>query len=173
MKTAFLIIDVQNGVFGEGSALFEKHQVLENIRRISQQQRPLQTPFFYIQHEAPGIVEYQSPQWQLHGDLDVHTTDIRIRKQSPDAFFNTPLHQHLQERGIEHLLLCGYSSDFCIDRTAFSAASHGYKVTLVADAHTTHDKPHLSAAQIRAHHNFILSKHPAIALHSTAELCIA
>lgn len=173
MKTAFIIIDVQNGVFGEASALFDKHGVLENIQRISQQQRHLQTPFFYIQHEAPGIVEYQSPQWQLHGDLAVHTADTRIRKQSPDAFFNTQLHQQLQERGIEHLLLCGYSSDFCIDRTAFSAASQGYKVTVVADAHTTHDKPHLPAGQIRTHHNFILSKHPSIQVRSTADVCCA
>ncbi|MCP5325879.1 MAG: isochorismatase family protein [Oceanospirillaceae bacterium] len=171
MKTAFLIIDVQNGVFGESSALFEKNNVLENIRRISQQQRALPTLFAYVQHEAPGIVEFQSPQWQLHNTLDVQAADIYIRKQSPDAFFNTQLHQQLQERGIEHLLLCGYSSDFCIDRTAFSAASQGYKVTIVADAHTTHDKPHLSAGQIRTHHNFILSKHPSIQVRSTDDLC--
>ena len=29
-------------------------------------------------------------------------------------------------------------------------------MVLVADAHTTHDKPHMGAAQIRAHHNATL-----------------
>ena len=43
--------------------------------------------------------------------------------------------------------------------TARSAAAHGYHVVLAADAHTTHDKAHADAAQIRAHHNATL---PAI-----------
>ena len=37
-----------------------------------------------------------------------------------------------------------------------SAASHGYRVTLVNDAHTTHDRPTLGAAAIKAHLNWLL-----------------
>jgi len=43
-----------------------------------------------------------------------------------------------------------------VDTTTRSAAAHGYAVTLAADAHTTHDKAHASAAQIRTHHNATL-----------------
>lgn len=35
-------------------------------------------------------------------------------------------------------------------------ASQGLPVTLVSDAHTTHDKAHLSAKQIITHHNATL-----------------
>ena len=57
------------------------------------------------------------------------------------------------------MVLCGYATEFCVDTTARSAAAHGYHVVLAADAHTTHDKAHADAAQIRAHHNATL---PAI-----------
>ena len=44
-----------------------------------------------------------------------------------------------------------------IDTTTRPAAALGYRVTLAADAHTTHDKPHATGAQIRAHENATLS----------------
>jgi nicotinamidase-related amidase len=40
--------------------------------------------------------------------------------------------------------------------TVRRAAALGFDVTLVADAHTTHDKANASAAQIRAHENATL-----------------
>ncbi|HCM0825166.1 TPA: isochorismatase family protein, partial [Vibrio parahaemolyticus] len=44
----------------------------------------------------------------------------------------------------------------CIDTTIRRAAGLGYPVTLVSDAHTTHDKEHASGAKIRKHHNAML-----------------
>lgn len=49
-----------------------------------------------------------------------------------------------------------------VDSMTRSAAQLGYTVQLVADAHTTHDKEHLSAQQIREHHNLTLSMGPTI-----------
>jgi len=46
-----------------------------------------------------------------------------------------------------------------VDTTVRRAAGLGLAVTLAADAHTTHDKPHADGVQIRAHHNATL---PAI-----------
>jgi nicotinamidase-related amidase len=55
------------------------------------------------------------------------------------------------------------------------AAALGFAVTLVSDAHTTHDKSHASAIEIRRHHNATLtaitSFGPVIDALSTQELC--
>jgi len=56
-------------------------------------------------------------------------------------------------------VVCGYATEFCVDTTLRRAAGLGLTVTLAADAHTTHDKPHADGGQIRAHHNATL---PAI-----------
>jgi nicotinamidase-related amidase len=53
--------------------------------------------------------------------------------------------------------VAGYASEFCVDTSVRRAAALGYPVTVAADAHTTHDKPHADAAFIRAHHNLTLA----------------
>ncbi|MGO4261414.1 isochorismatase family protein [Lysobacter sp. TAB13] len=40
---------------------------------------------------------------------------------------------------------------------ALAERARAYPVTVAADAHTTHDKPHADAAFIRAHHNLTLA----------------
>ena len=169
MKTAVLVIDVQNGVFGRDRKPFESDVVVERIRKVIARAKSLENMVIYIQHEAPGIVEYGSDNWQLLPALNVDDVDIKLRKNTPDSFLNTELNKLLKAEGIDQLVICGYSSDFCIDRTAFKAADLGYKVVLVGDGHTTHDKPHLEAQKIREHHNFILSRHPAISLVTHTE----
>jgi len=54
-------------------------------------------------------------------------------------------------------VVCGYASEFCVDTTVRSAAAKGYEITLAADAHTTHDKPHATGLQIRTHENETLA----------------
>jgi nicotinamidase-related amidase len=70
-----------------------------------------------------------------------------------DAFLRTDLHAQLADRGVRHVVVCGYSSEFCVDSSVRGAASRGYAVTLAADAHTSHDKPHATGLQIRLHEN--------------------
>jgi nicotinamidase-related amidase len=67
------------------------------------------------------------------------------------------LHEALQIRGIDTLVVCGMQSDFCVDSTVRRALGLGYPVVLVSDAHTTMDNGVLTATQIVAHHNQTLS----------------
>jgi nicotinamidase-related amidase len=53
-------------------------------------------------------------------------------------------------------VVCGYASECCVDSTVRRAAALGYAVTLAADAHTTHDLPHATGAQVRLHENTVL-----------------
>lgn len=164
MKTAVLAIDVQNGIFKANRPPYESENIVDNICQLISHARKNGNTVIFVQHEAQGVVEYGSDTWKIYDGIAVEETDVRIRKSTPDSFVSTDLDSTLRDAEIGHLIICGYSSDFCIDRTVFRAACSGYRVTLVEDAHTTHDKPHLSAEKIREHHNFILSKHPAVTL---------
>ena len=62
---------------------------------------------------------------------------------------------------ISRLVIGGIQSDFCVDTTCRQAATLGYDVRLVADAHSTLDNEHLKARQIVAHHNRILGSFDA------------
>jgi nicotinamidase-related amidase len=80
-----------------------------------------------------------------------------VRKTTPDSFLRTNLDKLLRTLEVSRLIVCGYATEGCVDTTIRRAAALGYEVTIAADAHTTDEKPHASAAQIRVHHNYILS----------------
>lgn len=155
--SALMIVDMQQGLFADRLP-DDYAAVLRRLQQLYRAAHDAQRPVIFVCHEAPdSVLAYQSPGWQLVEGLQLAQRDVLVRKTTPDAFLRTDLHQLLQQRQITRLVIAGYASEFCIDTTVRSSAAHGYAVDLVADSHTTHDKPHLPAAMIRAHHNATLA----------------
>lgn len=157
MKTAVLVIDVQHGLFDPAPRPFEADLVVQRINALTQRARAAGVVVAFIQHERDtGLLVHGSDNWQLARRLQLLPGDELIRKRTPDSFLNTTLGDWLTAHDVGRLVICGYATEFCVDTTTRSAAGLGYEVVLAADAHTTHDKAHASAAQIRAHHNATL-----------------
>ena len=89
--------------------------------------------------------------------VEVACTDRKIRKTTPDAFLRTELESVLRGAGVEHLVVCGMHSEFCVDTTTRRALALGFPVTLVSDAHTSAGNAAISAQQVIAHHNATLT----------------
>ena len=100
---------------------------------------------------------YGSEGWQFAQGLIVESTDVVLGKATADSFHKTELQPLLAGLEIEHLVVCGMQSDFCVDTTIRRALALGFSVTLVSDAHSTLPNEQLSAQQIIAHHNTTLS----------------
>lgn len=155
--TALIVIDVQNALFQPEPRPFEADAVIARIRLLTVAARSAGVPVVWVQHERAGsALAWDSPGWALPDALQARDSDARLRKTTPDAFLGTGLDDWLRARGVRQLVVCGYASEYCIDTSTRRAAALGFAVTLAADAHTTHDKPHASAALIRAHHNATL-----------------
>ena len=60
--------------------------------------------------------------------------------------------------GIKELVVTGCATDFCVDTAIKSALTNDYNVTVISDAHTTADRPELSAKQVINHYNWIWSE---------------
>jgi uncharacterized protein len=156
-RTALIVIDVQRALFEPEPRPFEADAVLDRIRRLAQRARAAQVPVVWVQHErAAHALAHGSEGWSLPAAVQADAADHFVRKTSPDAFLRTGLAEWLAARQVDHLVICGYASEYCVDTSTRRAAGLGLAVTLVADAHTTHDKPHASGAAIRAHHNATL-----------------
>lgn len=156
MKSALLIIDVQKGLFTPPPA--DAEATLGRINALSDRARLAGVPVIFIQHRtADEELAHGSDAWQIDPALQVKAGDHRVEKTTPDSFLRTSLGPLLIANGVTHLVICGYSTEFCVDTTTRRAAGLGYPVTLAADAHTSHDKPHATGLQIRAHHNATLS----------------
>jgi nicotinamidase-related amidase len=157
MKSALIVIDVQRGLFDDAPRPFEADAVVARINALAAAARAAGAPVVFVQHEtASAGLQHGSVGWALERGLQVEPGDPRVRKTTPDSFLRTPLGDLLAAADVNHLVLCGYATEFCVDTTTRRAAALGYGVLLAADAHTTHDKAHASAAQIRAHHNATL-----------------
>lgn len=77
----------------------------------------------------PGLAEFG---WLP--PLDEATADIVVDKRSVSAFCETGLAGQLRERGVDHLLMAGCTTNFGVGVSAVDAANHGFRVTVVDDA---------------------------------------
>lgn len=77
--------------------------------------------------------------------------DIHIEKRLYDGFHETDLDAQLRGRGIETLLLTGFSTDCCVDETARAAFHLDYHVFIVTDATGAYQPSlHLGALNVLA-----------------------
>jgi nicotinamidase-related amidase len=158
MSTALLIIDVQQGLCEGEHAAFESREVIARINGVAAKARAVGAPVIFIQHESgSGYLEFESEAWQLARGLDVEPSDLSVRKTTPDSFHRTGLEALLARHAVTDLVICGMHTEFCVDTTTRRALALGFPVVLVADAHTTEGKGHLSAAQVIRHHNETLT----------------
>ncbi|MGP4063183.1 cysteine hydrolase family protein [Halobacillus sp. H74] len=158
MKKALLVIDVQNGMFQEGNAVYKGDEFLQNLKGLILRARSSDTPVIYVQHNEPAgePLEYGTRDWEIHPEIAPEKHDVIIHKETPDSFFNTPLNEELKKLGVEHLLMAGIQTEVCVDTTCRKAFSMEYKVTLASDTHSTWGSEELTAQQTIQHHNGVL-----------------
>ena len=60
--------------------------------------------------------------------------EIELTKPGKGAFYATPLHSLLQERGITHLIFVGVTTEVCVQTSMREANDRGYECLLVEDA---------------------------------------
>lgn len=152
--TALLVIDFQYGLIELEPRATRGAETLASLNRLIDHARACGHRVVFIQHHEAELPR-GSEAWQLHPGLQRRPDDPVIEKTACDSFLDTSLRQYLDSEEIEHLWVGGYASDFCVDTTVRRAASLGYAVTVVADAHTCKDRPHASGDTLVAHLNWL------------------
>jgi nicotinamidase-related amidase len=171
---ALLVIDMQVGLLDGGPKL-DLADVIGRINQLAVTVRKHSGKVIWIQHCGPAGTPLApgQPAWQFLPELQRNDADTVVRKTLNDAFAGSDLQTTLQRLGVDRLLIAGWATDFCVDATVRSAVSHNYDVVAVSDAHTLADRPHLDAASVIRHHNWVwtdLITHATIRVATTAEL---
>ncbi|MDR3746572.1 MAG: cysteine hydrolase family protein [Acidobacteriota bacterium] len=156
-RTALLIVDAQVGLVKLMPDEVQR-SVLPRIRTLLAKARASTIPVIHIQHDGSKghLLETHTKGWEIYPLLKPADGEPVIRKRESDSFFGTTLQRELEKRGITHLIIVGGMTEYCVDTTCRRATSVGYDVTLAGDAHFTRDNEVLTAANIIAHHNFVL-----------------
>lgn len=156
-NSALVIIDIQVGMIESERA---NHTIaLANICTLLERARASTLPIIYIQHDGPeghGLAR-GSENWQIHPAITPRAGEIIVHKTASDGFHKTSFHTELQRLHIQHLIVTGGQTDYCVDTTVRRATTFGYDVTLVSDSHLTYDGDTLNEAQIVAFYNETLA----------------
>ena len=169
-KTAFLVIDMQNFYVAEVDTAIS---IVPNINRIATACREKCIPVIWVIMTVADKVGAPS-QWrlyheyfftdakgrnhltqlseghkghELYPDLDVKDGEQIVHKKrfSPFIVGSSDLHDRLQEKGIENLIVAGTATNMCSESTARDAMMLDYKVVMVGDANAArYDDDHLA-----------------------------
>ena len=169
-KTALMVIDVQNAVFGWA---WRKDEVIANINKLVADARAAGTPVIWVQHSDEEM-PIGSEVWELMQNLTKpEPGEEIIQKNFRSSFENTNLDEVLAKLGISHLVVTGGETNNCVRHTSHAAIERGYDVTLVSDAHTTVDGAwgveNLTAADIVAEQNGSFSQYQLPGRYSKVE----
>ena len=142
MKTALLLIDIQNDYFPGGKMELEGTvEAAKKANELLQCFRDHGMPTVHVQH----ISREPDAAFFIPGDRGTDINDITahyegeplVQKHYPNSFRETNLLDLLKEWRIERVIITGMMTHMCVDATARAAADLGFKLMVAEDAVAT------------------------------------
>jgi nicotinamidase-related amidase len=75
--------------------------------------------------------------WEIHPDVGPRAGELVLNKTSSSACNNTDLERWLRQRGVETVIVTGFTSDVCVSTSARDLADRGFQIIIAEDACTT------------------------------------
>jgi len=139
MKTALLLIDLQNDYFPGGRMELEGSlEAVLHAKDILEVCRAVPFPVFHVQHvslqkgatfflpDTRGVL--------IHESVKPLPDEVVIQKHYPNSFRETPLLEALKKKDISRLIICGMMTHMCVDATVRAAFDHGFACVVIHDA---------------------------------------
>jgi nicotinamidase-related amidase len=156
MTKALVVIDVQKGMFADPDAPpFEGEAVVARIAGLIEKAHGQGTKVFFVQHDGGEQHPFHpgKPGFPFHENLTPRPGDDVTVKTRSSAFHGTDFDAKLKRAGIDHLIVTGMQSEYCVDSVIRGAVERGYQVTFVSDGHSTFDSKFAKAKDIIAIQN--------------------
>jgi nicotinamidase-related amidase len=144
-KPALIVIDVQRA-FDEWEAAGQRRNNPDAVARIAELLaafRAAGAPIFHIRHEGiePGSSFLRgSPGYQVKDEAREREGEPVIVKRVNSAFIGTDLESRLRSAGIGTVVICGATTNHCVETTTRMAGNLGFEAWLVRDAVWTFDR---------------------------------
>jgi nicotinamidase-related amidase len=144
MKTALLLIDIQNDYFPGGNMeLVGMEESALKAKELLDLFRKNDLPSYHMQHaslgKGAGFFLPDTKGAEIHESVKPLPSDLVLQKHFPNSFRDTDLMEKLKSAQIGALVICGSMTHMCIDATTRAAADQGFKCTVIHDACATRD----------------------------------
>lgn len=152
MKRALLVIDIQ-------TLLVEaKPFVIAECLKVWQEAiavcREKGIEVIYIRHNDEELIT-GSRGWAIDKAVAPQAGEKIFDKHYNSAFKETGLQAYLDSQEIEHVIMMGMATNYCVDTTVKVAFELGYHVSVIENATTTFDEEDLTADQLVKHYKSI------------------
>ena len=142
MKTALLLIDIQNDYFPGGKMELEgSPEAAEQALKLLEHFRSQGMPTVHIQHIStrPGATFFlpETEGAKIHSSILPLEGEVVVTKHYPNSFRETPLLDHLKALDVERLVITGMMTHMCVDATTRAAADLGFNIVLAEKACAT------------------------------------
>jgi nicotinamidase-related amidase len=142
MKTALLIVDIQNDYFPSGKGeLYGPLEAAMKARQLLQCFREHKQPTVHIQHLStrPGATIFipGTEGANIHDSVAHYEGEPLVQKHFPNSFRETELLELLKGWEAERIIVCGMMTHMCVDATARAGADLGFQLIVAADACAT------------------------------------
>lgn len=160
VNQALLVIDAQQELI-EGNenetSVFNKEELLKNINLVIEKAKEAEALVVFVRDK--DVASGEGKGFQVHQKINIPSVSMTFNKKATNSFYGTGLLDYLKDNEIEHLVIMGCQTEYCIDSAVRTATINGFDVTLAADGHSTRDSSVLTAEQIINHHNNTLHGH--------------
>jgi nicotinamidase-related amidase len=140
---ALIVIDVQDGLDHPKWGRRNNPDAEANIARLLAGWRESDRPIFHIQHlstEEGSPLQPGSPGVEIKERVKPLWHEPVITKRVNSAFIGTDLEARLRQRGILTLVICGLTTNHCVETTTRMAGNLGFVTHLAGDACATFDR---------------------------------
>jgi maleamate amidohydrolase len=154
-RPGLLVIDLYNLVYKGGakppheldkdfpnSCGIYAHNAIEPTKELISCCREAGLPIFYITaqfspHRVKSTkrrgIELTAHDCEIHDAFAPEPEDLVLRKERPSSFFGTPLIAHLNERGVDSLIVCGESTSGCVRASVLEGHMLGKHISVVEE----------------------------------------
>lgn len=132
MKSALLIIDMQNGFLDEYAETQSISEASEVINYCSDLMRKAGQVVVHIRdvEDAGEMTEQQLATTDL---ITIEPGDLHLEKEYSNAFFETELAQMLKAQDVGFLILAGQAAEHCVVFTYNGAIEQGFTPTVLQE----------------------------------------
>src|SRR3989344_672200 len=142
MKTALVIVDVQNEYFDKKSDYFCGNETLiRKINRLIDFCRKNNSKIIFIRHEEQsetGPFAKNSKNSEIISELHKNNSDAIITKHKVSSFYNTNIEKELQ--GVEKIIVAGILTNLCVRMFVEEAYDRDFKIAVIKDCCVTLNK---------------------------------
>lgn len=166
-RSALLVLDMQAYFLDSSSHAYipSASAIIPNLQKLVGAYAEHGFPLFFTKHINDtlnaglmsswwrDLITADSPNSEIIPDLNPSAGAI-LQKSQYDAFYNTPLAEHLREKSIYQVVICGVMTHLCCETTARSAFMQGLEVFFTIDGTATYNQEHHMATLLNLSHGF-------------------